>query len=83
MPARGSSCWLTWYDDNTGRGICADTVGPITSDQLPVRGKRIVRIDLGIPAKSLTASLSEQTLRGPPRRPERPLLGAAPPAKTP
>jgi hypothetical protein len=59
----GSYCWSTWYDDDTGRGFCVDKVGPIVSAPLPVRGKRIVRIDLGIPAKDLTASLSEQTLR--------------------
>ncbi len=59
----GSYCWSTWYDDHTGRSLCVDKVGPIGSDPLPVRGKRIVRIDLGIPAKDLTASLSEKTLR--------------------
>ena len=64
---RGSVCWFTMYDDHTGRGFCADTGGPITSAPLPVRGKRIVHIDLGIPAESLTASLSGQTLRGPRR----------------
>ena len=59
----GSVCWLTQYDDGTGAGVCGDVGGPITSAPLPVRGKRIVHIDLGIPAENLTASLSERALR--------------------
>ncbi len=66
--AMGSFCWSTWYDDHTGRGLCADTFrAPSTEEQLPVRGKRIVHIDVGIPSESLTASLDDQTLRGPRR----------------
>ncbi len=65
--ARGSSCWSVKFDDGTGRAICADTAAPKTSEQLPVRGKRIVHIDLGRPSKSLSAELPGQTVRGPRR----------------
>jgi hypothetical protein len=66
--AAGSFCWGTRYDDHTGRVLCADTFrAPSTEEQLPVRGKRIVHIDLGIPSEGLTASLGGQTLRGPRR----------------
>ena len=66
--AFGSFCWGIAYDNHTGLVTCADMAGPITSkEQLPVRGKRIVHIDLGIPAEGLTAMLDDQPLRGPRR----------------
>jgi hypothetical protein len=60
--ARGSSCWSKQNEDGTGRSVCADTGPPKTKRRLPVRGLGVIKIDMGIPADTLNASLRGREL---------------------
>jgi hypothetical protein len=56
--ARGSFCWISPpAEDGTQRGVCADTVPPVTERSLPVRSRGRVRIDMHTETDSLTVSL--------------------------
>jgi hypothetical protein len=64
--AQGSSfCWSTRFVDGSGAGFCADLFPPRPippKDMLPVRGYRVIEIDMGMPTEAVTASLDRRPL---------------------
>jgi hypothetical protein len=57
VAARGSYCWTGPAEDGTQRGICVDTVAPVTEDALTVVRRGRVQVSMRTEAESLSATL--------------------------
>jgi hypothetical protein len=57
VAARGSSCWSEPTPDGGAITTCADTTPPVTKRSLRVQRHGRIRVEMGTPVTTLTASL--------------------------